>query len=79
MTKDTEPRCNHSRSEVIVTNQPQAYDRSRPHMSTWVCGRAACVMDAMACVIRFTDEKPWWRIGVDGEWSDRAYVGEDWS
>lgn len=79
MSRNDEPRCDHARFGVIVTNQPHAWDRNRPHMSTWVCTRSACVMDAMACVMRFTHEKPWWRVGVDGEWSDAVYVGDDWS
>lgn len=70
MTKRDDVRCEHNRLEVIVTNQPMAYDGSRPHRSTWVCSSIACVVDAMAWVRRGTDEKPWWRVGVDGEWKD---------
>lgn len=74
MSKRDDPRCNHRRSEVIVTNQPRAYDKSRSHASVWVCADAGCVLDAMGWVARFTKEKPWWRVGVDGEWSDAAYM-----
>ena len=68
-----EPRCNHVRSEVLVTNQPDAYDPNRSHASTWVCSRPGCVMDAMGWVARFTNEKPWWRHGTNGEWNGGIY------
>lgn len=76
MSKRDEPRCDHDRSEVIVTNQPHAWDRNRPHASTWVCSDAGCVIDAMGWVQRFTKEKPWWRIGVDGDWRDDMYPAD---
>lgn len=75
MSKNDEPGCTHERSRVIVTNQPGDYDKTRSHASTWVCDDPACVMDAMAWVMRFTKERPWWRVGVDGEWSDSMYTG----
>lgn len=74
MSKRDEPKCNHHLSEVIVTNQPGKYDSTRSHASTWVCASPACVLDAMAYVMRFTGEKAWWRIGVDGEWKDVMYT-----
>ena len=70
MSKRDAPRCNHKRSAVIVTNQPHAYDKTRPHASAWVCADAGCVLDAAGWVQRFTKEKPWWRLGLDGEWHD---------
>jgi len=70
MSKKGGPRCKHRRNGVIVTNQPGAYDNTRPHASTWVCSDLGCVLDAMCWVQRFTKEKPWWRVGVDGEWRD---------
>ena len=75
MSMRDEPRCNHHRSEVIVTNQPHEYDKTRAHASVWVCAKAGCVLDAMGWVARFTEERPWWRVGVDGEWNDRVYGG----
>lgn len=74
MAKNDDPKCNHpDRMQVIVTNQPDAYDKTRPHASTWVCADPPCVVDAMAWVMRFTGEKAWWRIGVDGEWHESMY------
>lgn len=74
MARNDDPRCDHGdRMQVIVTNQPHEYDKSRSHASTWVCARPECVWDAMGWVMRFTGEKPWWRIGVDGEWTDEQY------
>lgn len=72
--KRDDPRCNHKRSEVIVTNQPDKFDSTRSHRSVWVCADPACVIDAMAWVTRGTREKPWWRVGIDGEWKDVMYT-----
>ena len=74
MSKQDEAKCNHpDRMQVIVTNQPDAYDKTRSHASTWVCADPACVVDAMGWVMRFTGEKAWWRIGVDGVWRESMY------
>jgi hypothetical protein len=27
----------------------------------------------MGWVVRGTGEKPWWRVGVDGDWNDHTY------
>jgi hypothetical protein len=41
-----------------------------------VCSKPECVLDAMAWVQRGTGEKPWWRVGTTGEWSDALYTAE---
>ncbi|GAA5198613.1 hypothetical protein GCM10025773_11990 [Microbacterium jejuense] len=77
-TRD-DPKCKHrgyGDSQVLVTNQPHAYDPTRSHRSTWVCTRQECVWDAAGWVMRGTGEKPWWRTGVDGEWRDDTYQNE---
>ena len=68
MSKRDEAKCDHRRSEVLVTNQPHGYDNTRSHASVWVCADPGCVLDAMGWVTRFTKETAWWRVGVDGEW-----------
>lgn len=70
MAKSDWAGCDHRTSEVIVTNQPEKYDKSRSHRSCWVCARPECVLDAMAWVSRGTGEKPWWRVGTTGPWND---------
>jgi hypothetical protein len=73
MKRDDWTACDHHASAVIVTNQPGAYVSTRSHRSTWVCDRPECVLDAMAWVRRGTGEKPWWREGTTGTWSDGMY------
>lgn len=77
---DDYPRCNHTEDDdadhplnrVRVTNASQtgAYNPERPHASSWVCGRRACVLDAMAHVERFTGEQALWtfRTGATDDW-----------
>ncbi|BDZ52399.1 hypothetical protein GCM10025867_46400 (plasmid) [Frondihabitans sucicola] len=55
--RDPDPICKHRDSQRRVTNQPGDYNPNRPHRSTWVCARRACVLDAMAWVERGTAEK----------------------
>lgn len=69
-------KCKHKSLDVIVTNQPEHYDNTCSHRSTWVCARQECVWEAAAWVMRGTGETPWWRIGVDGSWSDEKYEVE---
>lgn len=73
MTKPDNPRCERNSLDVIVTNQPEAFDKTRSHRSTWVCSKPECVLDAMAWVTRGTGEKAWWRVGTTGDWSDGIY------
>jgi hypothetical protein len=40
----------------IVTNQPGAYDKSRPHASTVVCDRPECQARAIRWVAGMTNE-----------------------
>lgn len=40
----------------IVTNQPGAYDRDRPHASTIVCEREECQAKAIRWVAGTTNE-----------------------
>ncbi len=77
MKRDDWAACDHNNSEVMVTNQPDAYDSTRSHRSVWVCGRPECVLDAMAWVRRGTGEKPWWRVGVAGDWHSGMYEFEE--
>lgn len=74
--REDEAKCDHDRSEVIVTNQPMGYDTTRAHASVWVCADPGCVIDAMGWVMRFTKEAAWWRVGVDGEWKNTVPVME---
>lgn len=58
----------------IVTNQPDGYDKSRPHASTQVCDRDACIKKATfwvqgvtgesAVLVLDADRKPWPADGV---------------
>lgn len=77
MTNRDDTSCNHGHGyaglDVIVTNQPDEYDSSRPHRSVWVCKSRECVLDAMAWVLRGTGEKPWWREGTAGAFHDEIY------
>ncbi len=66
---DEWPKCQHIYDEptrVRVTNASQvgAYDPTRPHVSSVVCGRRACILDALAWVERQTGEQGMW-IGDD--------------
>lgn len=77
---DDSTKCDHDRSEVMVTNQPGGYDRTRSHASSWVCADPLCVVDAIGWVMRFTKEPAWWKRGVDGEWQNTIpsfETGED--
>lgn len=74
--KEDDPRCERSSLDVIVTNQPGDYDRTRSHRSAWVCSDVACVIDAMAWVTRGTNETGWWRVGVKGEWHNELPTAE---
>lgn len=44
-------KCDHQRSEVMVTNQPERFGSTRPHASVWVCAEPGCVVDAMGWVM----------------------------
>lgn len=61
---DDSPRCTHTDAAVavIVTNASQAssYDSTKPHASTRVCGRRACILDALAWAERITSETGVW-------------------
>ena len=70
MSKRDEPRCDHASKPVFVSNQSGTHDGTRSLASARVCRDIGCVIDAMDWVQRFTDEKAWWRVGVDGEWRD---------
>ncbi|MDF2046212.1 hypothetical protein P2P98_08580 [Microbacterium sp. Kw_RZR3] len=74
--KEDNPRCERPSLDVIVTNQPGEYDRSRSHASAWVCSDVACVIDAMAWVTRYTKEPAWWRVGINGEWHNELPTAE---
>jgi|GEM_PF-4894383 hypothetical protein len=74
--KEDDPRCERPSLDVIVTNQPGDYDRTRSHRSAWVCSDVACVIDAMAWVTRGTGEPAWWRVGTEGEWSSQMPTPE---
>lgn len=47
--------CHHAR-RGIVTNQPGAYDPSRPHAAASVCDRPACIREAKRYVAAETNE-----------------------
>ena len=48
--------CNHAKQIGYVSNQPDGYDRSRPHASTMTCDRPACIAAAKAWVEKVTKE-----------------------
>ena len=64
---EARPTCTHSRDVVIVTNQPDRFDRRRVLASIWVCGSRACVLDALDHVAQSTGELAYWRIGPNHE------------
>lgn len=60
MTKEEfdEPRCTHPAMLYRVTNIAGGHAPvGRPHRSTWVCGKPACVRDAQEWVEDGTGEK----------------------
>lgn len=51
--------CNHYGARAgIVTNQPDGYDKNRPHASVAICGSPTCRARAMAWVHQKTHEQP---------------------
>lgn len=71
------PKCDHDQLEVMVTNQPDKFDSSRPHRSAWVCNNTVCIADAIAWVMLGTGEKAYYKLGVEGEWVELLPEVED--
>lgn len=58
MSRSEWPRCTHRPKANRVTNLPDEikWEPGMEHMSSWICDRRPCVLEAMACVERVTGE-----------------------
>lgn len=65
---EDDARCDHEERSHRVTNQSQTgeYQDDKPMSSVRVCGRRACVLDALAFVERGTGEPAAWQAPHQG-------------